>query len=120
MPKDIQIKFESADLPGLYHAADKASLAAQTQYLLGLKAYMFFLVLASLVAYFSADSANTAIVSVSLFLVSIGITIWLNVKKPEDIWYNGRAVAESVIPCQTSLPTWNIGKDTYLAMDDAC
>lgn len=110
MPQEIDINFESSDLPGLYHSADEASLTAQRNYLLGLKTYIFFLILASLVAYLSKDSANTAIVSASLFLVSIGITIWLNVKKPEDIWYNGRAVAESV---KTRAWRWMMKADPY-------
>jgi hypothetical protein len=66
--------------------------------------------LASLVAYLSADSANTAIASASLFFVSIGITIWLNVKKPEDVWYNGRAVAESV---KTRAWRWMMQAEPY-------
>jgi hypothetical protein len=110
MPEEINVNFDSSDLPGLYHSADEASLAAQGKYLLALKAYMFFLVLASLVAYFATDSANTAIASATLFLVSIGITIWLNVKKPEDIWYNGRAVAESV---KTRAWRWMMKAEPY-------
>jgi hypothetical protein len=103
-------KLESSDLPGLYHSADEASLTAQNQYVLGLKAYIFFLILASLFAYFSIDSANKAIVSASLFLVSVGITIWLNVMKPEDVWYNGRAVAESV---KTRAWRWMMRAEPY-------
>lgn len=110
MPEKINVNFESSALPGLYHSADEASLAAQGKYLLGLKTYMVFLVLASLVAYLSTNSANTAIASVSLFLVSIGITIWLNVKKPEDVWYNGRVVAESV---KTRAWRWMMQAEPY-------
>ncbi|MCI5212657.1 MAG: DUF4231 domain-containing protein, partial [Candidatus Electrothrix sp. ATG2] len=36
------------------------------------------------------------IASAALFLITLGILVWLTVRKPEDIWYNGRAVAESV------------------------
>ena len=42
MPDEINVNVESADLPGLYHSADKASLVAQGQYLLGIKSYIFF------------------------------------------------------------------------------
>ena len=120
MQQEIDVNFESSDLPGLYHSSDEASLTAQGKYLLGLKSYMFFLILASLVAYLSKDSVNTAIASASLFLVSIGITIWLNVKKPEDIWYNGRAVAESV---KTRAWRWMMKADPYdktQELDIAC
>ncbi|MEO1352240.1 MAG: DUF4231 domain-containing protein [Cyanobacteria bacterium J06635_15] len=34
--------------------------------------------------------------SALLFLVTLAILIGLRVKRPDDIWYNGRAVAESV------------------------
>lgn len=110
MSEKINVNFETIDLPGLYHSADEASLAAQVKYLFGLKTYMFFLVLASLVAYLSTDSANTAIASASLFLVSLGITIWLNVIKPENVWYNGRAVAESV---KTRAWRWMMHAEPY-------
>lgn len=110
MTEKNNTKFESSDLPGLYQSADAASLTAQSHYLFGLKAYMFFLILASIVAYFSTDSANTAILSAFLFLVSISITIWLNVMKPEDVWYNGRAVAESV---KTRAWRWMMRAEPY-------
>ena len=103
-------KFDASDLPGLYHSADEASLNAQSQYLLSLKAYLLFLILASLVAYLSNDSSNAAILSASLFLLTVGITIWLNVTKPEDIWYNGRAVAESV---RTRAWRWMMRAEPY-------
>ncbi len=96
MNLELEIEFSSKELPGLYQSADKASLDSQNQYLFGIKAYTFFLIVAAIVAFFANNSADTAIVSAFLFLVSIGITIWLNVIKPENIWYNGMAVAESV------------------------
>jgi hypothetical protein len=37
-----------------------------------------------------------AIASAALFLITLGILIALRVKRPDDLWYNGRAVAESV------------------------
>jgi SMODS and SLOG-associating 2TM effector domain 3/SMODS and SLOG-associating 2TM effector domain 1 len=96
MIEECGIVFCSEELPGLYQSADKASLDAQKQYLLSLKAYTFFLIVASIVAFYSTDSASTAIASAIFFLISVGITIWLYINKPENIWYNGRAVAESV------------------------
>jgi hypothetical protein len=110
MANKLNINFLSEDLPGLYHSADEASLTSQSKYLLGLKAYMLTLVLASFVAYLSINSSNMAITSALLFLLSMGITIWLNVIKPEDVWYNGRAVAESV---KTRAWRWMMCADPY-------
>ena len=33
----------------------------------------------------------------SLFLITLGILIFIRVKRPDDTWYNGRAVAESKV-----------------------
>ncbi|GIU18079.1 hypothetical protein TUM4261_38450 [Shewanella sp. c952] len=91
-----QEKLSDKEFPALFQAADNASLIAQSNYYLALKSYLFLLVVAALIAfYFPADLIG-ALSSASLFLITLCILIWLKVQKPEDIWYNGRAVAESV------------------------
>lgn len=87
---------DEEDFPALYNSADSASLKAQSAYFNALKLYLFLLVLAALVSFTYPADVYAAIGSASLFLVTLGIIIWLKVQKPEDIWYNGRAVAESV------------------------
>jgi hypothetical protein len=84
------------DFPALYNSADSASLKAQNHYFNALRLYLFLLILAASVSFAYPSNVYAAIGSVSLFLVTLGILIWLKVQKPEDIWYNGRAVAESV------------------------
>lgn len=84
------------DFPALYNSADSASLEAQSNYFKALRLYLFLLILAAFVSFAYPSDVYAAIGSASLFLVSLGILIWLKVQKPEDIWYNGRAVAESV------------------------
>lgn len=87
---------EESDFPALYNAADRASLGAQKDYFNALRLYLFLLVTAALVAFHWPTDVYGAIASAALFLVTLGILIWLKVRKPEDTWYNGRAVAESV------------------------
>jgi len=84
------------DLPGLYQSADQASLRAQSFYFWGLGIYLALLVCAALVSFIWPTNTQGALASASLFLITLGILIGLKVKKPDDIWYNGRAVAESV------------------------
>lgn len=82
--------------PSLFQAADDASLTAQSTYYFALKSYLFLLVLAALISFYYPIDLIGALSSVSLFLITLCILIWLKVQKPEDTWYNGRAVAESV------------------------
>lgn len=84
------------DLPGLYQAADGASLRAQSIYFWGLGIYLVLLVCAAFVSFAWSTNIQGALTSAALFLLTLGILIGLKVKKPDDIWYNGRAVAESV------------------------
>lgn len=90
------LKVSSSDLPGLYQSADKASLAAQSNYFTSLRWYLSLLVVAAYISYLRPNDIVGAIFSASLFLVTLGILIFIRVKRPDDIWYNGRAVAESV------------------------
>lgn len=89
-------KVDSSHLPGLYQCANQASLDAQESYFSGLRWYLILLVLAAFVSYLRPIDAVGALVSAGLFLVTLGILVFLRVKKPDDVWYNGRAVAESV------------------------
>jgi hypothetical protein len=82
--------------PALFQAADHASLSAQSNYYFALKSYLFLLVIAALISFYYPTDLVGALASVSLFLITLGILICLKVQKPEDTWYNGRAVAESV------------------------
>ncbi|KAF0189906.1 MAG: hypothetical protein FD168_204 [Desulfobulbaceae bacterium] len=90
------LKITSSDLPGLYQSADQASLDAQCIYFKSLKWYLILLVLAALIAFMWPNDAFGALSSASLFLVTLGILIFIRVQRPDDTWYNGRAVAESV------------------------
>ena len=90
------LNLDDSTLPGLYQSADKASLLAQSNFFCALRLYLFLLVIAAFVSYNWPSNVYAAIASASLFLVTLGILIFLRVQRPDDKWYNGRAVAESV------------------------
>lgn len=94
----MAISIQDNDLPGLYQIADSSSVKWQKKYFKGIKLYLTLLFVAATVAYFSI-AVNNAIykcVSAVLFLSNVFLLIWLKSRRPDDIWYNGRAVAESV------------------------
>lgn len=91
-----QVKLSDKSFPALFQAADNASLIAQSNYYLALKSYLFLLVVAALISFYFPANLIGALSSASLFLITLCILIWLKIQKPEDTWYNGRAVAESV------------------------
>lgn len=87
---------EGDALPGLYQSANQASLSSQSVYFWGLRIYLVLLIIAALVSFFWPREWQGAIGSAAIFLITLGILITLRVKRPDDLWYNGRAVAESV------------------------
>lgn len=97
-------------LPGLYQSADRCSLEAQQEYFLALRVYLGLLILAAFVSFTSPNSEGGAWVAIGLFLTTLGILIYLRVKRPDDAWYNGRAVAESV---KTRAWRWMMRADPY-------
>ncbi|WP_240615649.1 DUF4231 domain-containing protein [Alteromonas facilis] len=98
------------DFPALYNSADSASLKAQSSYFNALRCYLILLIIAALVSFSYPANVYAAIASASLFLITLGILIWLKVQKPEDTWYNGRAVAESV---KTRTWRWMMKAEPY-------
>ncbi len=101
---------EEQDFPALYKSADRASLKGQHHYFSALRYYLLLLVLAATVAYAYPENVYGAIASAAFFLITLGILILLKVRKPEDIWYNGRAVAESV---KTRTWRWVMKSEPY-------
>lgn len=111
------MKFEDNDLPGLFQSADKASINEQLKYFNGIFWYLTLLIVAALFAFFADDYPNPIfkIISTVLFLLTLFIMIWLRVSRPDDIWYNGRAVAESV---KTRTWRWMMRAEPYIDCDN--
>lgn len=91
---------KTTDFPSLFQAADKASVQAQKNYLIIIGLDLSFMIIGSLLAIYSfkCDFNKLIVYSISgLFLLtSLILTIVLKSKAFEDVWYQGRALAESV------------------------
>lgn len=106
------MEIEEKDFPGLYQCADQSSIQEQKKYFIGITAYLILLIVASILSYLDNifNEPYLKIFSAVLFLATLSIMIWLRVSKPDDIWYNGRAVAESV---KTRTWRWMMKADPY-------
>ncbi len=111
------MKISEKEFPGLFQSADTTSIIEQKMYFVGISAYLLLLIIAALFAYFSINNPNSTlkIISAILFLVTLTTMIWLKVKKPDDIWYNSRAVAESV---KTRSWRWMMRAEPYEDHED--
>jgi hypothetical protein len=84
--------------PALYHAADDSALDAEHGFL---RLTRIRLCAAVLAAVFAASAiwswSDTAfhIVAAVLFLLALGVEVWLLQDRPEANWYDARALAES-------------------------
>lgn len=96
---------EEKHFPGLYQASDKASLTAQKTYKKIIAYDLITMIIASGLAIYNYQSTDPKVlvyVASGLFLLTgLVLTIIVKTKKYEDIWYQGRALAES---CKTL--TW--------------
>ena len=87
--------------PALFFASDKASLRAQAAYLHILRAHLFSLVLAGTTAKIAAavDPASYRVLATATAVIlAVGLVLlWvLRAKRYEKVWFDCRAVAESV------------------------
>ena len=113
----MNINIHDKDLPGLYQSADSASIKEQKKYFKGITWYLILLIVAALFAYISDGMEHpiSKIISTILFLATMSIMIWLRVSRPDNIWYNGRAVAESV---KTRTWRWMMRAEPYVDCDN--
>lgn len=88
------------DFPGIQQAADKASQKAQLYYILLVRSNLIIGVIAALLTIFNFEREEPKIIiyiiSLVLLIVSLGITAIIKYLKYEDLWYQGRALAESI------------------------
>ncbi|GAB3221756.1 DUF4231 domain-containing protein [Glycomyces halotolerans] len=83
------------DLPSIFHSADRAARRGQTNYLLATKIRSISIILAAIFGMLAAVSTNFVIVTVVAFVLALAIELYLLDQKPEQAWYDGRALAES-------------------------
>lgn len=105
LPSMINQTFSEAHYPGLYQASDQISQSAQKEYLAIVSFDLLSMIGAALLAVYNYDTVGAKelvyIVAGILLLLSMVLSIILLNRKPEDVWYQGRALAES---CKTL--TW--------------
>jgi hypothetical protein len=107
-------------LPGLFHAADQASLAAQHRFLVASRLRLGLLVVAAVAgAVPSGDTpTNDQIAGIGTVLALVGailVEVWLQTTRPEQTWYDGRALAESA---KTSAWRYAVGGAPFAAALD--
>ncbi|MBZ5502316.1 MAG: DUF4231 domain-containing protein [Acidobacteriia bacterium] len=93
--------FTDADLPPLYHAADKSSMEAQARFLWATRIRLFGIIGAAFFGLFAwkFDSSPvdwSGVLAAACFVVVLVVEGFLFQTKPERTWYEGRAAAESV------------------------
>ena len=84
------------EYPALYRAAGDASAAAQSIYLNLLRCEYFFLFIASILALDFSDSPIYFVAYGLLFIAAAVTLLYRSSTKPEQTWYKGRALAESI------------------------
>lgn len=109
----MNVNVTNKDLPGLYQSADSASLREQKKYFNSIIWYLLLLICASIFAFLAGEHSSPIfkIISTLLFIVTLFIMIWQKKSRPEDTWYNGRAVAESV---KTRSWRWMMRAEPYV------
>ncbi|OAB26027.1 Protein of unknown function [Flavobacterium fryxellicola] len=93
------------DFPNFFRAGDKASLVAQSTYVNYVKWDLSLMIIASALTIYNYQEANSKtiiyVISGILLLIATILSLVIKNKQYEDIWYRGRALAES---CKTL--TW--------------
>lgn len=87
---------EMYKMPALYNAASALSQNSQTTYLRLIRWEYSLLVLASVLSLDLSKDPLYYIAYAAVFALSLGALIWRTSKKPEQSWYKGRALAESI------------------------
>lgn len=84
------------DFPALYRSADDISLKSQRYFFKALRVHLITLVLASILSIVSIQNWSVAVLQLLALLGALGCSIYLFTKRPDRLWYAGRAVAESI------------------------
>lgn len=91
---------QKTDFPSIQQAADKASDKAQKLYINLVRLNLVISVVAALITIFNFEKEEPKlyiyVISLGLLIISLGFTVSIKYFKFEDLWYQGRALAESV------------------------
>ncbi len=86
------------DFPYLYVQADQKAINSQKEYFREIKISLFSIIIASLVS-FITQFVNYSIfryLALFLFLINFAVLAYAKIKKPDELWYESRSIAESI------------------------
>jgi hypothetical protein len=86
------------DMPALYQGANSSSLDGQSNFINATKIRLWALLVAAAAGVMAGEFGppdGFALVGVVAFLAAMGLEIYLLAQRPERVWYEGRAAAES-------------------------
>jgi hypothetical protein len=114
---------ENKDYPSLYQAADKASLNNQSTYVRLMGLNLSFMVIGAMIAILKQLTPTIAtgvyIISSIMLFSGIIISFILKFKKFDDVWYQGRALAESVKTLTWRFMTCSEGFEANISLEQA-
>lgn len=84
------------EYPAVYNSAGKLSANSQRDYLWTLRAEYAVLIVCAAMSSNQVDISEYYYFYSFLFSLGLGLFVWRYVTKPEQAWYQGRALAESV------------------------
>ena len=84
------------DFPSLYRSANEASLASQKHFFRALKVHLGTLIVAAALSIINIPHWSIAALQLLSLLSALGCSIYLFARRPDRLWYAGRAVAESI------------------------
>lgn len=87
---------QEQDFPALYLSANDLSLTSQRWFFVALKSHLILLVAAAVLSVVSIPHWLVAVLQVLCLLGALSCSIYLFSKRPDRLWYSGRAVAESI------------------------
>lgn len=87
---------EEHDFPALYRSADRLSLQQQRTFFISLGSHLALLVVAAALSALYVANHGMAYAQAACLLTAVFLSIFIGYSKPDRIWYNARAVAESV------------------------
>lgn len=84
------------DFPELYDAANNASIKSQRNHIVIIRCYLLLLIVGSATSVYQKEIPKAPAIGLIIFLATLFLTILQSFKRFDKIWYNGRAVAESI------------------------
>src|SRR5690606_35848313 len=90
---DVTRGLQDHDLPVVFRSSDSASLEGQRSYVRGTKLRLGLAVAAAVCGALDQQAAVTGLIVA--FVLTICVEVWLLAERPEQFWYDGRALAES-------------------------